>query len=237
MTAKIHPYSEIAIEYDSRSLLTFITRSRNQHLHFRLPGYDLSKRLMDIVGATLLLVAFGLPMLVLLGIVALDGGRPVFAHTRIGRNGIPFRCWKIRTMQVDAADRLASVLEDPDKAREWARTFKLSDDPRITRIGRFLRRTSLDELPQLWNVLLGEMSLVGPRPVTAEELPMYGSVAPLLCSVLPGITGAWQIAGRNETSYAERVEIDLRYILNRSISGDVRVLMMTPSVIARSTGR
>jgi lipopolysaccharide/colanic/teichoic acid biosynthesis glycosyltransferase len=192
---------------------------------------------MDIVGATLLLVAFGLPMLVLLGIVALDGGRPVFAHTRIGRNGISFRCWKIRTMQVDAADRLASVLEDPDKAREWARTFKLSDDPRITRIGRFLRRTSLDELPQLWNVLLGEMSLVGPRPVTAEELPMYGSVAPLLCSVLPGITGAWQIAGRNETSYAERVEIDLRYILNRSISGDVRVLMMTPSVIARSTGR
>jgi exopolysaccharide production protein ExoY len=237
MTAKIHPYSEIAIECGSRSLLTFITGSRNQHLHFRLPGYDLSKRLMDIVGATLLLVAFGLPMLVLLGIVALDGGRPVFAHTRIGRNGIPFRCWKIRTMQVDAADRLASVLEDPDKAREWARTFKLSDDPRITRIGRFLRRTSLDELPQLWNVLLGEMSLVGPRPVTAEELPMYGSVAPLLCSVLPGITGAWQIAGRNETSYAERVEIDLRYILNRSISGDVRVLMMTPSVIARSTGR
>jgi lipopolysaccharide/colanic/teichoic acid biosynthesis glycosyltransferase len=203
----------------------------------RYPGYNIVKRGMDVAGALFLLLAFGLPMLALMAIIACDGGRPLFAHPRVGRNGRPFRCWKFRTMRPDAAERLSEVLADPQRAAEWARTFKLAQDPRVTLIGHFLRRTSLDELPQLWNVLLGEMSLVGPRPVTAEELPMYGPVAPLLCSVLPGITGPWQISGRNGTTYAERVEIDRRYVLGRSILGDVRVLLMTPSVLVRATGR
>jgi lipopolysaccharide/colanic/teichoic acid biosynthesis glycosyltransferase len=146
----------------------------------RYPGYNIVKRGMDVAGALFLLLAFGLPMLALLAIIACDGGRPLFAHPRVGRNGRPFRCWKFRTMRPDAAERLSEVLADPQRAAGWARTFNLAQDPRVTLIGHFLRRTSRAELPQLWNVLLGEMSLVGPRPVTAEELPMYGPVAPLL---------------------------------------------------------
>ena len=154
---------------------------------------------MDLIVAALLLVATAPLMAVLLGLVARHDGSPLFAHDRIGRNGRTFRCWKIRSMFVDARERLEEVLEkNPDASREWDRNCKLSADPRITAIGVFLRRTRLDELPQLWNVLRGDMSLVGPRPITEKELVRYGRVARLYCSVRPGLTGLWQVEGREE---------------------------------------
>jgi undecaprenyl-phosphate galactose phosphotransferase len=140
-------------------------------------------------------------------------------------------------MRQGASEQLGVLLEAPERAEEWARSFKLSDDPRITRVGRFLRRTSLDELPQLWNVLRGDMSLVGPRPITAGELGRYGRVASLYCSVRPGVTGLWQVSGRSETSYEQRVQMDRAYIENRSIFRDFLLLLMTPSACVRRTGR
>jgi len=199
--------------------------------------FEPTKRAMDLIVAALLLAISAPLMAVLLALVAGDGGAPLFAHERIGRHGRSFRCWKIRSMRQDASEHLSALLQDPARADEWARTFKLSDDPRITRVGRFLRRTSLDELPQLWNVLLGDMSLVGPRPITAGELVKYGRAAPLYCSVRPGLTGLWQVSGRSDTSYDQRVQMDRDYIENPSIFRDVLLLLMTPSVCVRRTGR
>jgi lipopolysaccharide/colanic/teichoic acid biosynthesis glycosyltransferase len=141
-------------------------------------------------------------------------------------------------MVADADARLDALLRiDPRARLEWARNCKLPDDPRATRIGRFLRRTSLDELPQLWNVLRGEMSLVGPRPITREELPRYGSAAPLYCSARPGITGVWQVYGRSGTSYEQRVAMDRGYLENPSILRDFLLLVVTLSVLVHPTGR
>jgi exopolysaccharide production protein ExoY len=201
----------------------------------RLQAADATKRLVDLVGATIGLVVLAVPMLLVLGLVALDGGQPLYAHRRVGRGGQGFRCWKVRTMQRDAEAKLALLLQDPANAEEWNRNVKLAEDPRVTRIGRVLRRCRIDELPQLWNVLLGEMSLVGPRPVTREELPRFGAATRLYCSARPGMTGPWQIFGHG-TSYDERVEMDRNYLENRSIVGDFRLLLMTPSVLVRRTG-
>jgi exopolysaccharide production protein ExoY len=201
------------------------------------PGGATSKRLMDVCVAALLL-AMSLP--VILGLmlwVALDGGQPLFAHQRIGRDGRSFRCWKIRSMVPGAEAMLAPLLAtDEVRAAEWARDFKLTDDPRVTWAGGFLRRSRFDELPQLWNVLVGEMSLVGPRPVTREELLRYGRVAPLYCAVRPGLTGLWQVEGNETTSYSNRVELDRRYILDRSFAGDIFIVLRTVTVMLRRTG-
>jgi lipopolysaccharide/colanic/teichoic acid biosynthesis glycosyltransferase len=197
-----------------------------------------AKRAMDLVGALLLLPLAAPLILAMIASVWLSGGRPLFAHLRVGRGGRTFRCWKIRSMEPDAEQRLESLLAaDPTLAAEWARGFKLATDPRVTRIGAFLRRTRLDELPQLWNVLKGEMSLVGPRPITREELLRYGRVAPLYCAVRPGLTGLWQVEGGEGTSYAERVELDRRYILDRSLARDIGLALRTACVMLRLTGR
>jgi lipopolysaccharide/colanic/teichoic acid biosynthesis glycosyltransferase len=201
------------------------------------PAFGL-KRLMDLAGSAILLALFTPLIGAILVLVALDGSGPLYAHERVGRHGRPFRCWKIRTMVPNAGARLEELLRiDPEARAAWARDCKLPDDPRATWIGRFLRRTSLDELPQLWNVLKGEMSLVGPRPVTREELPRYGSAAPLYCSVRPGITGVWQVFGRSDTSYEQRVAMDRHYIENPSILRDFLLALMTVSVVFGRTGR
>ncbi|MGM0585370.1 MAG: sugar transferase [Pseudomonadota bacterium] len=167
-----------------------------------------------------------------------EGGRPLFGHTRIGRGGRPFRCWKIRSMVPDAEARLARHLaENPGAAEEWRATRKLADDPRVTRFGEFLRRTSLDELPQIWNVLRGEMSFVGPRPVPADELKLYGAARAAYQAMRPGITGLWQVSGRNEVAYAERVQLDVNYLRRMSFWFDLKVILLTGGAVLRFTGR
>ncbi len=195
------------------------------------------KRIVDIVVVALIL-PFALPLMaVLLAVVALDGGKPVFSHPRVGKDGRIFRCFKFRTMVLDAEDRLQSILsKDPAAAREWAADFKLRNDPRVTRLGRILRKTSLDELPQLWNVMRGDMSLVGPRPVTEAEIPLYGRDADAYYSVRPGVTGIWQVSGRNATSFAERVELDRSYATHLSLLEDMRILVLTVPTVLRVTG-
>lgn len=193
------------------------------------------KRALDIVASSAALL-FLSPLLLLISIAVMaDGGPAVFGHQRVGRNGRSFRCLKFRSMVPNAGAVLEKLLkEDPEAARLWAATRKLPRDPRITRIGRFLRATSLDELPQLLNVLRGEMSLVGPRPVVQEELTEhYGVAAASYLAVRPGITGLWQVSGRSDTSYAERVALDCRYVREFSFWGDLRILLRTvPAVLA-----
>lgn len=167
-----------------------------------------------------------------------DPGPIFFAHERIGKNGKPFPCYKFRSMVTNSQEMLQQYLADnPAAKEEWEREFKLKNDPRVTPIGKILRRTSLDELPQIFNVLRGEMSLVGPRPVIQEELDKYyGETAKLYCTVKPGITGLWQVSGRSDTTYDERVAMDESYINNRSLLGDIVILWKTIGVVALKKG-
>lgn len=195
------------------------------------------KRAFDLVLASMILVFIGPLFLVLTACVAASGRPIFFAHTRIGRHGRPFRCLKFRTMTPDAERRLAEILErDPRAAAEWQLTRKLKDDPRVTRIGRFLRRTSLDELPQLINVIRGEMSLVGPRPVTAEEVEAYGEHRDYYLQSRPGITGLWQVSGRNQLDFRRRVHLDVFYVQNWSLLRDIVILLMTIRVVFSRRG-
>jgi lipopolysaccharide/colanic/teichoic acid biosynthesis glycosyltransferase len=178
------------------------------------------------------------PVLLLLALaVRLDGGPALYRHTRVGINGRPFGCLKYRTM-ADGADRLLAshLAANPIAAAEWAAQRKLTNDPRITRLGALLRKTSLDELPQLLNVLRGQMSLVGPRPVVHEELVQHYGVAGRIAyaTARPGITGLWQISGRSDTSYMERVTLDITYVHTWSLLLDLKILLLTvPAVLAR----
>jgi exopolysaccharide production protein ExoY len=195
------------------------------------------KRAFDIIGALMLLLILA-PLFPLLALaVRLDGGPALYGHRRIGCNDRSFKCLKFRTMAADADRMLAQHLaENPRAAAEWARNRKLANDPRITRIGAILRKTSLDELPQLINVLRGEMSLVGPRPVVDDELEEhYGPAGRIAYSAMrPGITGLWQISGRSDTTYRERVTLDITYGSNWSFLLDVKILLMTvPAVLMR----
>ncbi len=166
-----------------------------------------------------------------------DGAPVFFGHFRVGREGRLFRCLKFRTMRRDAEQLLAQLLADDPAARaEWERDQKLARDPRITPIGRFLRKTSLDELPQLVNVLRGEMRLVGPRPVTPPELTRYDAVRWHYISVNPGITGLWQVSGRNTTTYAQRVALDRQYVENASLLLDLKILLRTVRVVLTGHG-
>ena len=197
-----------------------------------------AKRAFDWLAALLLLVLL-LPFFALIGgLIMLGGSGPVFfGHLRIGRDGVAFPCLKFRTMFCDAEARLLALLaSDPQRAAEWATHRKLDRDPRITPVGRFLRATSLDELPQLINVLRGEMSIVGPRPVTAEELLRYGVCARAYKSVRPGITGLWQVSGRNNLSYRERVRFDNLYAREWSVLNDLILVLRTPYAVISQRG-
>jgi exopolysaccharide production protein ExoY len=192
------------------------------------------KRLFDIVFSfVLLLILSPIFILTAVAIKLCDNGPLFFSHTRVGLSLRPFRCLKFRTMAVDADKKLAAYLAANEEAAvEWATKRKLKADPRLTPIGAALRRSSLDELPQLINVLCGEMSIVGPRPIVAEELVHYGDDAALCMSVRPGLTGAWQVSGRSDTSYEARVQMDKNYCLNWSMSGDLLIILKTiPAVI------
>ena len=195
------------------------------------------RRCADRLVAALLLVVFSPLMLAVAAVIRRDGGPATFAHYRVGSRGRVFRCFKFRTMCVDAERRLREVLEtDPALRDEWERTFKLLNDPRVTPIGRWLRRSSLDELPQLLNVLRGDMALVGPRPITLVELRLYGPARWQYLSVLPGMTGLWQVSGRNRVSYERRVQLDDEYVRRRSIWLDCWILVKTVLVVVTRDG-
>jgi len=212
---------------------------QSPHAPARLRLYKRSgKRALDL-GLALLLLPLILPLVVVLCVLARQrGASALFAHTRIGQGGKPFVCWKIRTMQPDAEARLAAHLDaDPAARREWERTQKLANDPRITPLGRVLRRTSLDELPQIWNVLRGDMSLVGPRPVTAPELARYGHNSHIYLDLKPGVTGLWQVTARADGCYAQRLHLDQLYAQRIGLLQDLKLIARTALVILRPTGR
>ncbi|CAM2930724.1 hypothetical protein JHFBIEKO_2349 [Methylobacterium mesophilicum] len=195
-----------------------------------------AKRGLDIgVAATALFLL--LPLMLLIAVLVWAGDRkaPIFRHMRLGRDGRSFGCLKFRSMVTDGEGVLAAHLAASPRARaEWAATHKLSDDPRITAIGQVLRKTSLDELPQLWNVLRGEMSLVGPRPIVQAEVARYGRAFATCFAVPPGVTGLWQVSGRSDTSYAERVALDLDYASRWSLRRDIAIMLRTvPAVLAQ----
>jgi len=189
------------------------------------------------VTVALLALVFLAPVMLAVGLAVFlqDGGPVVFAHRRIGRGGRYFHCLKFRSMAVDAEQRLAEILaNDPSDRAEWEEHHKLRSDPRVTRLGAFLRRTSLDELPQLFNVLRGDMSLVGPRPIVDAEVAKYGRRFASYCAVKPGITGLWQVSGRTDTSYRARVAMDCIYARRRGLLMDAMIILATaPAVLLR----
>jgi Undecaprenyl-phosphate galactose phosphotransferase WbaP len=203
-----------------------------------LPLPKLTKRCMDLAGAMIGGILL-LPLLFYLAVaVKMSSRGPIFyAHERIGKNGRRFHAWKFRTMFQDASLVLEHYLEQhPELRDEWERDQKLRYDPRITRIGRFLRKTSLDELPQLWNVIRGDMSLVGPRPIVTSEIAKYDVYFGLYTMVTPGITGLWQVSGRNNTTYDERVQLDAYYVRNWSPWMDLYLLIRTIRIVLFAEG-
>lgn len=207
-----------------------IARSKNS-------GYALAgKRLLDL-GLVLLALPVALPIIVLSAVMLwLESGLPFYSQDRLGQHGKRFRIYKLRTMVRDADARLQSYLDsDPELRQEWETTQKLKHDPRITRVGRFLRMTSLDELPQLWNVVTGTMSLVGPRPMLPEQLALYGEAAAYF-AVKPGITGIWQVSARNESSFASRAKADVDYLRQMGVQQDLNLIWRTFGVVAKGTG-
>jgi exopolysaccharide production protein ExoY len=201
------------------------------------PAQQLGKRLFDLLFGTLLILALS-PVLLLIAFLARrDGGPIFFGHRRIGEDGRTFVCWKFRTMVMNADSVLKHVLAtDPDARAEWESSFKLKRDPRITKIGQFLRTTSLDELPQLFNVIKGEMSLVGPRPIVAEEVCRYGAAFHDYARCRPGITGLWQVSGRSDVDYGGRVRLDQHYVKSCSLATDISVLWKTAFVVIQRRG-
>lgn len=197
----------------------------------------LVRRGFDLIIASVMLALCGPALIAIAIAVRRDGGPALFRQHRVGREGWPFVCYKFRTMRADAEQTLARLLESDAAARaEWAATQKLKDDPRITTIGRFLRRTSLDELPQLLNVLRGDMSLVGPRPIPTYEVACYGPDILYYLRERPGITGLWQVSGRNDLDYRTRIELNSWYVKNRTFILDMRLLLKTVWIVIVGKG-
>ena len=194
-----------------------------------------TQRVLDVVVGSVALCLLAGPMAVVALVVRCTSPGPmVFAQTRVGHQGRLFQCLKFRTMHVGAEAELDNLLANDGRVRNsFAADFKLRDDPRITRVGRWLRRTSLDELPQLVNVVHGDMSLVGPRPVVPEELWRYGDRGQIVLQVRPGMTGPWQVGGRSEIPYEQRIGLDVDYVLHRSLIGDLRILAQTVRYVLR----
>jgi undecaprenyl-phosphate galactose phosphotransferase len=211
-------------------------------LHFKnnlaKPFNRFLKRSFDILAGSLLLVMLAPVLLgIVIAIKLTSPGPAIFSHTRIRMHGKPFGCYKFRTMYTNAQEILGELLQkDPKLREEWERDFKLKNDPRVTPIGRILRKTSLDELPQIFNVLKGEMSLVGPRPVIDQEVERFGYLAAYYYMVRPGITGLWQVSGRSDIDYEERIELEARYVRNWSLWQDITILIRTVKAVLAKKG-
>lgn len=198
---------------------------------------NVSSRMLDIAFALALTAVFLPVILFTAGSLAFSGGPIIFSQPRLGRGGRVFRVYKFRTMVPNAGEVLKDLLErDPALKAEWEQHYKLKNDPRVTPIGRFLRKTSLDELPQLWNILVGDMSLVGPRPIEPFEIEKYGRFAKHYFAQNPGLTGLWQVSGRSEASYARRVVLDAFYSKNRSLAMDLGIIVKTVRVVLLGNG-
>ena len=196
---------------------------------------DSFKRGLDIALVLMAAIPVGLIMLVCALLVARDGGSPFYTQTRVGRFGKTFKMWKLRSMVANADVALEEYLSENPAARiEWNRNQKLRNDPRITKVGQILRKTSLDELPQLWNVLKGDMSLVGPRPMMVDQQPLYPGSA--YYALRPGLTGFWQVSVRHESSFAERAQYDAEYLSKVTLAQDISVMWKTVSVVTKGTG-
>lgn len=207
-----------------------ITRSPSRSAYRRF-----GKRLVDIL-FVLATIPFVIPVIGILAfLIALDGGKPFYSQTRVGRSGRTYRMWKLRTMVVDADERLRLHLEKDTAARsEWTDKQKLQNDPRVTPMGRFLRKSSLDELPQLWNVFIGDMSLVGPRPIMVDQQALYSGED--YYDLRPGITGPWQVYARNASSFADRASFDASYNRALTFRTDARLILATLWVVVQGTG-
>lgn len=230
----------------SPALLSFPAREHAYHAERRtaIPSparrytYSVGKRALDVT-LVLLSAPLTVPICLVLAVcVVLTSPGPIFfSHRRIGKGGIFFSMWKFRTMCVNSAEVLEQHLAaHPEERDEWARNHKLRNDPRVTPLGRFMRRNSLDELPQLWNVLTGRMSIVGPRPIVAAEAERYASDFGYYLAVKPGLAGLWQASGRSTLTYAERVALDRRYVETWSLAGDVNLIFRTVTKIVNADG-
>jgi exopolysaccharide production protein ExoY len=213
-----------------------IADRRDRSISRLRPVGGVTKRIIDIVLASIgIVILLPLFSLCALAILLTSRGSVLFRHRRVGFQGRHFDCLKFKTMEPDASERLSEYLgSNPRAAQEWAETRKLRYDPRVSPFGAVLRKTSLDELPQLFNVLTGEMSIVGPRPVTDEELEMYGLRVSAYLACKPGITGLWQVSGRSKTSYRERVVLDCVYAKNWSHALDAKTMLVTLPVLLGS---
>ena len=195
------------------------------------------KRVFDIVASFLALVLLAPLFLIVAVAIKKDGGPAFYSHRRVGRDGAMFSCLKFRSMYEDSEKRLETLLaHDTEAKNEWEEHYKLKNDPRITRLGHFLRESSIDELPQLLNVLKGDMSLVGPRPIILKELEKYGEAKGTYLSVRPGLTGLWQVSGRNDLDYETRVALDVEYVESYSFRTDLIILMKTIRVVLEGRG-
>ncbi|EPF7462090.1 undecaprenyl-phosphate galactose phosphotransferase WbaP [Serratia marcescens] len=195
------------------------------------------KRAFDLFGSLTIMLILSPVLLLLAYLVSKDGGKAIYGHERIGRDGKKFKCLKFRSMVVNSQEVLSELLAKDEQARsEWNKDFKLKNDPRITKIGAFIRKTSLDELPQLWNVLTGEMSLVGPRPIVEAELERYAGDVDYYLMAKPGMTGLWQVSGRNDIDYDTRVYFDAWYVKNWALWNDIVILFKTINVVLRRDG-
>ncbi|HFU6516717.1 TPA: undecaprenyl-phosphate galactose phosphotransferase WbaP, partial [Klebsiella pneumoniae] len=195
------------------------------------------KRVFDIIGSISVIIILSPVLLYISRKVKKDGGPAIYGHERIGKDGKPFKCLKFRSMVINSKEVLSELLENDVAAKEeWDATFKLKNDPRVTKIGAFLRRTSLDELPQLFNVLRGEMSLVGPRPIITAELERYNEEVDYYLLSKPGMTGLWQVSGRSDVDYETRVYLDAWYVKNWSMWNDIAILFKTIDVVLKKDG-
>lgn len=220
---------------------TFADSSLGDHARTGLTKLERGiKRLFDLASVLVILALFWWAIIAVAVAVRLTTGSPViYGHKRIGRDGREFKCYKFRSMVPNADEVLAHLLAtDADAREEWSRDFKLKNDPRVTRVGNFIRKTSLDEFPQLWNVMRNEMSIVGPRPVVRKELDQYylGAFKSRYLSVKPGLTGLWQVSGRNDMDYSERVELDRAYVCSWGVWSDFMIVMRTVGVMLKRKG-
>ncbi|MEC4892257.1 MAG: sugar transferase [Oscillatoria sp. PMC 1051.18] len=208
-------------------------KAKPQRLSWRATNGVFCKRLFDVVFSLSVLILFSPVYLVLALLIAISSPGPIFyVQQRVGKNYKPFGCIKFRTMVNNAEDVLAEMMDkSPQMRQEFEDNFKLKDDPRITAIGKFLRLTSLDEFPQFWNVLMGDMSVVGPRPLVPEELPKYGRHIDKVLTIRPGITGLWQVSGRNDIPYHRRIQIDVYYVNSRNWLLDLWTIFKTIGVV------
>lgn len=198
--------------------------------------YLFFKRLIDIVGSFLGILMLS-PVFIIVAIaIKLEDpkGKVIFGHKRVGKNGVLFPCLKFRSMFANAEEMKKNFTTAQKK--EYEETFKLKDDPRVTKVGNFIRKTSLDELPQLFNILIGQMTIVGPRPIVTKELEFYGEYENIYKSVKPGLTGLWQVKGRSDTTYEERVDLDMEYVTTRNILKDIYIIFMTAVKVIKKDG-